>query len=301
MLVSPLAAVPRDLAPLLRLVIGVDQPVPSCRVTGRAQGRGEGGDRPSPLWDTGQTGRGPATRYVALRGDGHHPDRAPRLVRGYTGGRMDLSRRIDPATGQPIGRLPKRGRVTRLEPSSAPIEHMAWDWFPLAVAPGKEQLARLLLEQRGLVSFCPLEVRWRNTNRYDKARRAKRQIAYPWHPGVIFIGMREPYPWGTVMSPRPVRHVISMERAQPRAMKATEVGRLIRLKDHGRFMRPDHQRWMETGAEFEAGDAVRVVAGPLEGRQLRVEQISGQMATVFAEFFGAHRGFEIPLEQLARD
>lgn len=26
------------------------------------------------------------------------------------------------------------------------------------------------------------------------ARRSKRQKAFPWHPGVIFIGMRRPYP-----------------------------------------------------------------------------------------------------------
>jgi hypothetical protein len=36
---------------------------------------------------------------------------------------IDFSRRFDPVTGQPIGQLPKRGRLTRLESSSAPIEH----------------------------------------------------------------------------------------------------------------------------------------------------------------------------------
>lgn len=37
-------------------------------------------------------------------------------------------------------------------------QHMQWDWFPIAVMPGKEQLTRLLLEARGLL-FCPMEVR----------------------------------------------------------------------------------------------------------------------------------------------
>ena len=213
---------------------------------------------------------------------------------------MDLSQRIDASTGQPIGRLPKRGRVTRLEPSSAPIRHMAWDWFPLAVMPGKERLARLLLEPRGLVSFCPMEVRWRNANKYDRARRSKRQIAYPWHPGVIFIGLRRPYPWASVMALEPVRYVISAEPDRPREIRTDEIGRLLRLKDSGRFIRPEHQRWMVTGAEFDPGDAVRVVAGPLEGRKLRVEAISGQTATKFGEFFGATRGFEIRLTDVER-
>lgn len=211
-----------------------------------------------------------------------------------------MSRRIDPATGR-TEQLPRRGRLTRLDPSSAPIEHTRWDWFPLAVSPGKEMLARLLLEARGLATFCPMEVRWRNANRYDQARRSKRRIAYPWHPGVIFVGMRAPYPWATVMGSPVVRHVISIERDRPRRMKLYDVGRLIRLKDSGRFVRPEHQRWMPTGREFEAGDTVHVTAGPLEGRTLKVEQIDGRMAEVFAEFFGSHRGFWIPLEHLERD
>jgi transcription antitermination factor NusG len=201
---------------------------------------------------------------------------------------------------RPARRLPRRGHVTRLEPSSAPINHWAWDWFPLAVVAGRERLARLLLEARGLATFCPLEVRWRNTNRYDEARRAKRQIAYPWHPGVIFVGLRWPYPWATVMAPAPVRHVISIERHRPRRMKTAEVGRLIRIMDSHRFVRPDHERWMVTGHEFDVGDAVRVTAGPFEGRELRVQQISGRTALVFGEFFGAERGFEIRLQDLVR-
>jgi hypothetical protein len=38
----------------------------------------------------------------------------------------------------------------------------------------------------------------------------------------------------------------------------------------------------------------------LKGRQLRVEAISGRTATVFGEFFGATRGFQIPVESVER-
>ena len=54
--------------------------------------------------DLSVTAAGGAVRKFATAA-GHHPDRAPQLVRGYTGDRMDLSRRIDPATGRLLGRV----------------------------------------------------------------------------------------------------------------------------------------------------------------------------------------------------
>jgi hypothetical protein len=120
-----------------------------------------------------------------------------------------------------------------------------------------------------------MEVRWRNANRYDKARRSKRQISYPWHPGVVFIGMRQPYPWAVVMSPASVRYVISNTPARPRKTCVDEIGRLIRLKDGGRFVRPDHRRWRATGGEFDPGDTVLVTAARRPPASRRGNQRAG--------------------------
>jgi transcription antitermination factor NusG len=190
-------------------------------------------------------------------------------------------------------------RITLLQPSAEPIEHVRWHWFPLAVVPGKERLARLLLEASGLVTFCPVEVQLRNVNWHDRARRTKRRIVRPWIPGVIFVGLRPPYPWIAVMAPPVVHHVIGPEPGRPRAMKTADIGRLIRLRDSERFVRPDEQQG-GGGVDFRPGDSVRVLRGPVEGDVYRVEQIRDGVARLFGLWFGVDRGFEAPIEVLEK-
>lgn len=213
------------------------------------------------------------------------------------------ARRIDPRTGEPVDSLLRRGRKVPREPSAAPVEHLHYDWFPLRVSPGKERLVRLLLEDRGFVTFCPMEVKWRNANRADRARRKKRQIAYPWHPGLVFVGMQQPHPWHQVVSIPPVRSVISIRPDRPVRMNPDDLWRLMKRFGEGRFVAPESHRWMRTGQEFGPGDMVRVVSGPLEGHigPVEVQEITGNMARVFATFFGAERGFDIDVQHLARD
>lgn len=208
--------------------------------------------------------------------------------------------RIDPQTGE-TRRVPSRGSVERRQPSAAKIEHMRWDWFPLAVWSGKETLARLMLEDAGLVTFCPVEVRWRNTNKYDKARRAKRQIGYPVIPGLVFVGIRKPYPWHVVMAPHVVSYVVSDNPVAPKRIANDGIGRLIAAKDAGRFVRPDEQRHMPTGKEFGEGDQVHMWRGAFQGKRLRVEKIEGAMLGAFAWFFGEVRLIWLPLSDAELD
>ena len=66
-------------------------------------------------------------------------------------------------------------------------------------------------------------------------------------------------------------------------------------------MRPDEQRFMRTGAEFQVGDRVRVVEGVLEGHAFSVEQIAWNMAGVFGTWFGAEMGFDVPTQTLEKE
>ena len=215
--------------------------------------------------------------------------------------RAQMSRRVDPATGRTMENLPRRGRAHRREPSSVSVEHLRYDWFPLRVVPGKERLARILLEDRGLVTFCPVETRWRNANRADRARRNKRRMTYPLHPGLVFVGLTQPYRWADVFAAPVVRSVISLAPDRPRRIRHDAVWRLMVRFGQGRFVRPDEQRWMATGAEFGVGDTVRVTSGVMEGRRFEVAAITGSTARLFGHWFGAELGFEVPTEILAQD
>ena len=226
-------------------------------------------------------------------------------------GDLPSSRRIDPETRE-VERArvpdvtrprPLPPRVARREPSKSPVEHLAFDWFPLRVTPGKERLARLLLEDRGLVTFCPMEVKFRHRNHVQKARgQAKPPVAYPWHPGLVCVGLCWPYRWHLVVSVAPFQSIVSSNPDRPRRMRHDAIWRLMARFGEGRFVRPDHQRWMQTGSEFDAGDVVRVTTGPLEGQAFRVDAISGSTARLFGRWFGtSDYGFDVPVEILAKD
>lgn len=199
---------------------------------------------------------------------------------------------------RPRGHL-RRGQPR--EPSRQRIDHLRYDWFPVRVQPGREKLARILMEDRGFVTFCPMEIKWRHCNRQAKARNDKRQIAYPWHPGLVFVGMLAPYRWHLVVSLPMVRGVIGVRPDSPRRLRPDAVWRLMDRFGEGRFVPPDEQRWMPSGAEFAVGDRVRVVRGAMEGQMFTVEMIRGRMAVLFGRWFGADMGFEAPLSMLARD
>lgn len=236
--------------------------------------------------------------------DAHDPVEQPRPETQHgsgSGARGQASRRIDSATGKPIAKLLRRGRVHQREPSSVNVEHLRYDWFPLRVVSGKERLARILLEDRGLATFCPVETRWRHANRADQARRSKRPITYPLHPGLLFVGLTPPHRWADVFAAPVVRSVISLAPDRPRRIRHDAVWRLMVRFGQGRFVRPKEQRWMATGAEFEVGDTVRVISGVMEGRTFEVSAISGSTARLFGHWFGAELGFEVPTEILAKD
>lgn len=198
-------------------------------------------------------------------------------------------------------RLPRHGRIRPREPSRVRVEHLRYDWFPLRVTPGKERLARILLEDRGVTTFCPVETKWRHRNRFDRARRRKTRITYPLHPGLVFVGLTCPHRWGAVFAVSLVRCVIAPDPSSPRRIRPDELWRMMARFGEGRFTRPDEQRWMPTGGEFAVGDEVRVTEGIMEGRTFRVTAIRGKTAELFGHWFGADLGFETPTAILERE
>lgn len=216
---------------------------------------------------------------------------------------MMAVRRLDPATGVVIDRLPNRGRPVRREPSRAPIEHLRYDWFPLHTKPRSERLAQIILESYGLATFCPVDPRPRHQNGYQRARKeARRIVEYPWHPRLMFVGMERPYAWHVVTGCEAVSAIISTTQGEIRRMDQMQIYQLMRTYGRGRFIPPEHQRFMRTGAEFEVGDAVIATEGPLtmHSGTIVVREINGEMAKVFTDFFGTTMGFSVPVAILAK-
>lgn len=207
--------------------------------------------------------------------------------------------RINPKTGEVTTVRPSTHRARPRTPSSATVRCGDWDWFPLSVFSGKEALAQILLEDSGFATFCPRKSRWRNRNRYDRARQTKRLIHYPWLPGLVFVGMCPPYEWHK-LALRPVLHIVSTTQAEPRAMDQQAIWSLMETFEAGRFIAPDYHRHMATGEEFDPGDEVAFRDGPMADQRVIVKEINGRVAHVFGQMFGSERGFQADVASLKR-
>lgn len=68
----------------------------------------------------------------------------------------------------------------------------------------------------------------------------------------------------------------------------------------GGHLSPECHRYMQTGCEFAAGDTVRVVAGPLDGQELRVIEANGPSVRALLNILGGETEVEIGSDILER-
>lgn len=197
------------------------------------------------------------------------------------------------------------------------------NWYVLVVPAQKEYVAAYLLEKVGAHVYVPTETRWRRKNRYA---RTKVEFAFPVAPRYVFAGFAGPVPWHRVFSVSLVKAVIAIggvprvidDAAMARFRARIPNGRLtietveVRVKG-GRTIEkgvrhrivseahaPAEQRFMASGKEFSAGDAVEIVDGPFRDRFVTVEEIKGPMATIMLELFGEQRAVEVPVKHLEK-
>ena len=67
----------------------------------------------------------------------------------------------------------------------------------------------------------------------------------------------------------------------------------------GGLLSPEVRRYMRRGKEFNVGDSVQVVAGPLLGQDVRVVDISGPSARVVISILGGDVEAQINVDFLA--
>ena len=155
-------------------------------------------------------------------------------------------------------------------------------WYALRTPAQKEFVAQEILTQKGLVTYCPTDKRWRKRNRYTKT---KELIGYAMIPRTVFVGFEPGVPlWFDIFLIPCISSVVGIN-GKPMRLDNKGMSNLITKWANG-IQRPKEEKHMETGKEFKAGDVVRIVDGPFDGMTVPVTSIRGSEARVFLELFG---------------
>lgn len=156
-------------------------------------------------------------------------------------------------------------------------------WYALRTPAQKEFIAQEILTQKGLVTYCPTDKRWRKRNRYTKT---KQLIPYSMIPRTVFVGFKPGVPlWFDLFQLPCVSSVVGIS-GEPKRLDTKGMSNLISKWANG-IQRPKEEQHMETGKEFKAGDMVRISEGPFDGMTVPVHEIKGREARIFLELFGA--------------
>lgn len=158
-------------------------------------------------------------------------------------------------------------------------------WYAIRTPAQKEFIAQEILTQKGLVTYCPTDERWRRRNRYQKA---KELIAYALVTRTVFVGFEPGVPlWFDLFKLPCITSVVGIA-GEPRRLDNRGMKNLITKYRNG-IKRPDEEKHMKTGKEFKAGDMVRIVDGPFDGMVVPVHEIRGREARIFLELFGSRQ------------
>lgn len=167
-------------------------------------------------------------------------------------------------------------------------------WYALRTPANKEFIAQEILTQKGLVTYCPTDKRWRRRNRYQKQ---KELIGYALLPRTVFVGFPAGIPlWFDLFRLTCISSVVGIN-GEPRRLDSGGMMNLIGKFANG-IQRPKEEQHMLTGREFKAGDLVRIVDGPFDGMMVPVHEIRGREARVFMELFGARHEVGVAVDTL---
>jgi transcription antitermination factor NusG len=167
-------------------------------------------------------------------------------------------------------------------------------WYALRTPAQKEFIAQEILTQKGLVTYCPTDKRWRRRNRFQKQ---KQLIGYAVIPRTVFVGFEPGIPlWLDIFALPAISSVVAIN-GKPMRLDSEGMKRLVSVLANG-IQRPKEEKHMQTGKEFKAGDLVRVVDGPFDGIVVPVHEIRGKEARVFLDLFGGHHEVSILTEYL---
>ncbi|MEM7213012.1 MAG: transcription termination/antitermination NusG family protein [Pseudomonadota bacterium] len=209
---------------------------------------------------------------------------------------------IDPITGRLKKEISRpASAVVPRKPQGLPIMHTHFDWFPIRVFSGKEEITQIMMEDRGLTTFVPRETVDLPQTPKDRVERKVRRGVRVWLPGLMFVGM-DPghYLWHVLREVPNFLSILTDVGWRIKPMSHTSMSDLIETYSPESFVPADEQPETSERPDFDVGDMVCVVGGPLDGESIKVEEIDGDIARVFGTFFGATRGFEIGVENLRK-
>lgn len=167
-------------------------------------------------------------------------------------------------------------------------------WYALRTPAQKEFIAQEILTQKGLVTYCPTDKRWRRRNRFQKH---KELIGYAMLPRTVFVGFEPGIPlWFNIFSLPAISSVVAIN-GRPMKLDSAGMSNLISNYANG-IQRPKEEKHMQTGKEFKAGDMVRIMEGPFDGMTVPVHEIRGREARVFLELFGGRHEVSVSTELL---
>ena len=146
-----------------------------------------------------------------------------------------------------------------------------------------------LLRRAGFEVFLPVKKVLRRKNRFSLD---KVFVSQPLLVDWMFVG----WPvgesrWHDLMELDVVTGVMGTG-GRPVEIPPARVMRLMRQWGGG-HLSPECHRYLKTGCEFAAGDTVRVVAGPLDGQEVRVVDASGPSVRALLNILGGEIEVEI--------
>lgn len=167
-------------------------------------------------------------------------------------------------------------------------------WYALRTPAQKEFIAQEILTQKGLVTYCPTDKRWRRRNRFQKH---KELLSYAMLPRTVFVGFEPGIPlWFDIFALPAISSVVAIN-GRPMKLDSAGMSNLITNYANG-IQRPKEEKHMQTGKEFKAGDMVRIMEGPFDGLTVPVHEIRGREARVFLELFGGRHEVSVSTELL---
>jgi transcriptional antiterminator RfaH len=162
-------------------------------------------------------------------------------------------------------------------------------WFVLQTKPNALETARSSLDRQGYRAFMPLQ---RITRR---SRKGLQNSLRPLFPGYLFLsGQENGMNWRAISYSRGVRRILTTASGQPAQLPTEFVTELSRMTDD--------RGLLTSTAEFEAGDDVRVVNGPMAGWAAKVLELSDtNRVRLLLDVMGRKVPVEVAIQDLEPD
>lgn len=164
-------------------------------------------------------------------------------------------------------------------------------WYALTVPPQKEFTAEMMLRERGIDAFVPIEYRMKRVNPQVKK---KVETAYVLAARYVFAGFSvDVPPWSDVFGVHIVRGIVGAG-GEPTCIPVNIMRQLFARSDAAGIQAapPAPNR------SFKVGDVVKITDGPFYGYEVSLTEINEVKARVLIHLFNSLQEIEIPVDSV---